>query len=452
MTKKAKFAGRRDQNTETLPVYVPSVETLLRDTVLIRVTSKFERGTRALEFSDLGLEDIPDSIKEFASKYMRLGQAQLIDNRILRALVSLEQQLRNLLRKNGVPTPWGGYAVRKDRYEEVTTRLSQLIAEMDRLTDELVATRDAWAANLRQEFRSLGLLASGLRRGTEPDKLNQAARGREAEIESYLDSIMALVPTAQAIRDKYAVEWVAARVASPRIAIGLDEIQKLETEKKRLEAEIKALGASTEKEIARIQLEDVKQRLATERRIHEESEARVASLWEKEVAGVVREASAQVRDNIYTVITEVQEMVAKHGTMSKAQANKLEKLIAGVKAVTLGDDNMKTRMEEFEALLATVEFGHHVKEPPDISRINEVMADLAAQARSELFQLNRSPRRRVQIAESDDEPAVFMSRAAGKSRVAVAASAGEGKAPEAVVRRSGARRRPRNRTKTGVTA
>lgn len=433
-----------DALTAGLKVYQPSFSALVKDTVLIRVSISCERGRMPLNASLLGLASAPAEVHAFCADHVKFGAMSLMDPVLYKQFQSKEERMRQILREYGIQTPWGGCAVPKRLYLECTRRLDEIKADIEAIFQKMLDTYDEWVEELVTSYRTWARVRYGIQNGERPEiwfaegaapqPSAEILAAREADIERFVAYIRQRVPSRVQMQRKFKVEWVASRISNPRALLAGEDLEKLEQEKLRLEAVIDGIDTEAARQEARLRLRAVEENLAVERDMHRRSQESIERLYKEEVGQVLAEASAQIRDEIYTVTREVLDVVTKGGMIQQRNLDRLTRLIEYTQGIGLGDKDAMKLLDPIRELIAAGPTNDKVS----VAQVREVLDDVACVARAEVYSLDRRPRLE-QKADPSTLPVLDMKRARGvRARLGIERNVV--KAPDAGERRGGRRR------------
>lgn len=419
-------AAREETGEQRLIVNRPDWSRLASESIQVRVQITCWRATTKLQAHHLGLDAASPEYKEFAARYVRLGNLYLLPARYWKAFESKQELAHRAVRSRGFRSPWNGYLVPIRSYKAAREELEQyekdcdeivarICAERDPWTDENGETQPGWLAEVRGEIRKLVVTALAIRAGLPPDAIPPED---SAEVFAIVDGIVAEVPSAEQIRAQYSFTWVPSFIQRPALlGEGIDvaalEQRALDAKAahETLSARIAVAQASlidrTAEEKARLELAALEETLAAQKLIARDMADRAADAQLREIQGLLTGAAAKVAGTLLAGLTEIRRSTDLHnqagkatGGVGKKELKKLQRVADQVQALMAWDSPSAERLVEAVRELAA-DLEGAPKDPEAVAKLHRTLGDIQAVVAADLVTLGDPDRELLSLKDED---------------------------------------------------
>lgn len=385
----------------------------MRQGLLVNLHIGRWRGRTSLQLEDLGLP------AGEMSDLVRLGEKRLLPaipptsafydekkptRTYAQVLESIESAARAHLRSMSFPTYWGTFVP--------VTAFSQWREESQRYQAQYMAVRDEIAANWEAVISAL------LEEYTEVARQAWQRRSKLAEMEmeldeytgAFLDRILHLLPSREEFIASFYFNAELSFIPLPNLLAA----EEAEAEQTRQEQEARQLAHRQEMEARRARHDAEVSRIYAERRAHETAvEARERQLREmnravleearrqkrEQIDGFVQVVTAQLRQMVIDVATNVSTSIANNGKLVGKAAQQLQNLVANIEQLNFTND------QELETLLAPIRATLNQKaDSRDAGSLKQVLDEIAVNAKSSILAINRQTRGRREMTVADVQP------------------------------------------------
>lgn len=416
---KARIAGLTGLAEEQINTVRANWREYMRQGLLANLHIGRWRGRTSLQLEDLGLPhgDVSDLV--------RLGEKRLLpaipptsplyDERkpsrtYAQVLESIESAARAHLRTMSFPTYWGAFVP--------VTAFAQWREECRRYEAQYIAVRDEIAGNwesviqaLLAEYTEVARQAWLRMTKLDPDHL-QAQEWAELDqyTAAFLDRILHLLPSREEFVASFYFNVELAYIPLPDLLA--EEDAQAEAIRRQAEAQRAAHWQGLEEQQARHDAELA--RVRTERRMHETAlEARERQLREmnaavleearrqkeEQIDGFIQVVTAQLRQMVIDVATNVSASIANNGKLVGKAAQQLQNLIANVEQLNFtGDQELEEMLTPIKASL------NQASGSRDTSSLQQALGGIAEHAKSSILAINRQTRGRRELDTPEVQP------------------------------------------------
>lgn len=333
---------------------------LLKQGVIVKVRIGYLRGRTKLTAEDLGLEEDPAAQEVVL---MELGKKCLIPKWILDRAKAIDSRARDSLEKCSFQTAFGrfvpvrAYRAWREKWEELRAEFLALRDEVADSYQEIKQQVESWyeEAARKAYFR--------LSRVAPP------AEGEDAWVARYMGRIRELFPSRERLIRSFVFEHSIIFLPSP---------SELEEELRRQEE------IAQQRELQRAEFEAKRQAFRE---------------YQENLDNFLRDCLAQLRGQVYDVVTEVLAATRKHGQLQGASVLQLRNLVEQVRLLNFIDDvEVEDAVRRIESLLSRGPQGRTTEE------VVEALQDIGVIARQALLQLGESPRSARSLGIPDEIP------------------------------------------------
>lgn len=381
-----------DDPTADLPIAEIALDRMLADSVLVEVKVGYERAKRSLTLADLGLDELPEQARQFVGQHLSLGSVRLLSDEKMKQLRSAEEVLRGIPREYGLSTPWNGVAVPKARFAQCAERMRAAEARVHQVFRSIVADYEQDVAEVRERFRTMAQIALSVRHGEAPRLIDlNGGQYSQKAVDEFVESVTARIPSVRAIRERFHCYWLAKRIGNPRddAAATSEELAAAEARVAELQAEVDRLGTDPAVRAAQMELDAAEALLQAERELQVESQRQIEEVYRQEVADLLTETAVAVRDQLFTVLIESRDLLAKQGHLKSPSIQRLAKVVEYAQGLAFGDRRVLDMAGEIRQMLDQVPDYADAASAP---MVRKALEDVASRVKGELIAMKRRPR------------------------------------------------------------
>lgn len=344
---------------------------------------------KKLEPADMGISaagDLDTETAEAVRDILDLGQKYLLPQGVRQRIVAVEVCGRKRLEARSFSTPWGQfvpakvYATWKDENAGLRSEYLEIVAD---IVKNLATYKTIMAEKYRRQAALVWRRQNGYR---DRDEVTPPAEF----VESYVERIVALIPTAEYIQSRFYWEAQPSFVPLPSLIA---------------EDRVRAAGVIRAGEQARA-LDDA------EYRAQEEARRDVQRYWaqrkEEQIDSFMRDIAAQFRGHIYdAVVAGLESLQANDGKLVGKAAQGLSNLVQWARSMNVYQDG-----EMAQAIETLADQMDRPARYRNTSSIVERLRALGVITRQTLYDLERAPERSAREVGIEDEPGIEAVRAA----------------------------------------
>lgn len=415
----AEFMGvTRDK----IRVLRPNYADLMRNGVIAQVHVHRFRGKTPLSYQDIGI-NLTDKESAALSKTFKLGHKLLLPSDVVNQGDALDNKARRELRKIAIQTHWG-FFIPYTAYEEFKGVMDEIEQEYYALRDEISGSDAAYSKmidDLVKEYRLTAASTYGRLRDLAPRLLEtddnvyetitvdgEPIRITPVEdfVDNYINSILAHIPSRQAIYSSFHFELDFSYIPLPDLLAEQEAAAQLiqeraATERTQEQAERERIAEQArmeeferqierEKKVAELRAAEsaaqAKERMM--RQMHQDVVSRAQRNAERLITGYLQDVQERLSNIMYEACVGVLEYTTEKGKMHPRKRVQLDKMIEQAKRIAAftGDEDVNGMIARIENELAIP------ADKRDLADLEEVLRDTATVTRDWLIFMDSEPR------------------------------------------------------------
>lgn len=320
MTTKTEIARILGVDPESISVHNPDYASLLKEGVTISPHVSYWRGQTRLTFNQLGLWFETGDEKKVMEGITKLGKLYLYPPEVIKALISLETQIRNLPKKYGIETAFGAF-VPVTIYPELKEAMDELTEKFQALQNEIGLN---WEENLAKTELNIRVAARFAYRNKAGDpKTRDEIQNENAFIDKFVKAVKALIPSKQTVLEGFSLSFELRYIPLPDILAA--EKARAEVEEAQAQAEVRRIF--TDRQVDR-------ERVESERRANADRE-KILYQMNQDIADQARAQAQELMDNFFRKLVSESRQLAIEVYQDVAKGIKRQGKVHGRSVVAL---------------------------------------------------------------------------------------------------------------------
>jgi hypothetical protein len=365
--------------------------------VNVRLKCEYFRGRRTLTLADLGLDKVNPDIRMRIEAELKLGSQKVMRNSDLTALSTCENRSRQILRENGIASPWKGFLIPEMKYPAVKAALGEWQIEFNEVAKRVIDTYEEWSLEVVKNALPQIIMADAVRRGIPPEDIKfdeeleeQLKAGNIDYGDIFEDPEFAIeyearlwqsIKPRDAIERQFKYEWLPEWIEPPRVLDNSLNLEMLEEAISVAQAELDNLENDSLKKAKEIELEDMKESARIKREIEKERMEKLSAHFNEKIETVIALFSGEICKLLDEAAQDMKASLTKNGFVHPKSLQGLRTKLEKVRALNkeaLNSKDLEKIIERCEVMAS------EAKEVGNVEDFMETLEGVSVVMRAEM--------------------------------------------------------------------